>query len=201
MHACSLASVTSDSAQPHGLEPARLLCPWDSPSRNTGVGCHALTLGDLPNPGIEPTSLTSPALDGGFFTTSATREAQPSSLKYLNFRLENFVPLTCCILVGLTNDGHVTTLGQSEFSQAWPLPILAVQHILPTGCSRRQGGSLAPVIRSQSHFQFEFSAFVSCVSCCSGSIQSRLFLLQFPTIISVPCRQRFPKRGSLVLGT
>ena len=31
--------------------------------------------GDLPNPGIEPTSLMSPALAGGFFTTSATRKA------------------------------------------------------------------------------------------------------------------------------
>ena len=31
--------------------------------------------GDLPNPGIEPTSLVSPALAGGFFTTSATWEA------------------------------------------------------------------------------------------------------------------------------
>ena len=31
--------------------------------------------GDLPNPGIEPVSLLSPALAGGFFTTSTTREA------------------------------------------------------------------------------------------------------------------------------
>ena len=31
--------------------------------------------GDLPNPGIEPVSLTQPALAGGFFTTSATWEA------------------------------------------------------------------------------------------------------------------------------
>ena len=31
--------------------------------------------GDLPDPGIEPTSLVSPALAGGFFTTSATWEA------------------------------------------------------------------------------------------------------------------------------
>ena len=30
---------------------------------------------DLPNPGIEPVSLTSPVLAGGFFTTSATWEA------------------------------------------------------------------------------------------------------------------------------
>ena len=26
---------------PHGLEPARLLCPWSSPGKKTGVGCHA----------------------------------------------------------------------------------------------------------------------------------------------------------------
>ena len=32
--------------------------------------------GDLPSPGIEPTSLRSPEMAGGFFTTSATWEAQ-----------------------------------------------------------------------------------------------------------------------------
>jgi len=34
--------------------------------------------GDLPNSGIKPMSLTSPALAGGFFTTCPTREAQLS---------------------------------------------------------------------------------------------------------------------------
>ena len=29
----------------YGLQPTRLLCPWDSPSKNTGVGCHALLWG------------------------------------------------------------------------------------------------------------------------------------------------------------
>ena len=33
-------SVVSDSLQPHGLQPIRLLCPWDSTGKNTGVGCH-----------------------------------------------------------------------------------------------------------------------------------------------------------------
>ena len=28
--------------QPHGQQPTRLLCPWDSPGKNTGVGCHFL---------------------------------------------------------------------------------------------------------------------------------------------------------------
>ena len=31
-------SVVSCSLQPHGLSPARLICPWDSPGKNTGVG-------------------------------------------------------------------------------------------------------------------------------------------------------------------
>ena len=48
----------SDSLQFHGLQPARLLCPWDSPGRNTGVRCHPLLQGNLRNPGIKPRSPT-----------------------------------------------------------------------------------------------------------------------------------------------
>ena len=33
-------SVMSKSLQPHGLQPARLLCPWDSPGKNAGRSCH-----------------------------------------------------------------------------------------------------------------------------------------------------------------
>ena len=33
---------------PHGLQPARLLCPWDYPSKNTGLGCHFLLQGIPP---------------------------------------------------------------------------------------------------------------------------------------------------------
>ena len=33
-------SVMSHSLPPHGLLPTRLLCPWDFPDKNTGVGCH-----------------------------------------------------------------------------------------------------------------------------------------------------------------
>ena len=37
-------SVMSNSSQPHGLQPTRLLCPWGFPSKSTGVGCHCLLL-------------------------------------------------------------------------------------------------------------------------------------------------------------
>ena len=41
-------SVASNSLQPHGLQPARLLCPWDSPGKSTGVGCQFLLQGVFP---------------------------------------------------------------------------------------------------------------------------------------------------------
>ena len=50
-------------------------CPWDTPGKNTGVVCHYLPPGNLPDLGIKPTSPVSPALAGGFFTTITTWEA------------------------------------------------------------------------------------------------------------------------------
>ena len=43
--------------------------------KKTEVGYHFPFPGDLPNPGFKPTSLMSPALASGFFTTRASREA------------------------------------------------------------------------------------------------------------------------------
>ena len=39
---CSVASVVSDSVRPNRRQPIRLPHPWDSPGKNTGVGCHFL---------------------------------------------------------------------------------------------------------------------------------------------------------------
>ena len=44
-------SGMSISLQPHELQSARLLCPWDSPDKNTGVGCHSLLQGIFPTRG------------------------------------------------------------------------------------------------------------------------------------------------------
>ena len=49
--------------RPHGLQPARLLCPWDSPGKNTGVGCHFLLQGSSPPGDQMRVSCTA----GGFF--------------------------------------------------------------------------------------------------------------------------------------
>ena len=48
----------SDSLQLYVLYPARLLCQWDSPGKNTGVGCHALLQGIFPTQGSKPRLLS-----------------------------------------------------------------------------------------------------------------------------------------------
>ena len=47
----------SDSLQPRGLQPARLLCPWDSQGKDTGVGCHVLLQRIFPTEGSNPSFL------------------------------------------------------------------------------------------------------------------------------------------------
>ena len=73
--ACVLSqSVMSNSVRPYGLQLARLLCPWGFSRQEYWSGLPFPPPGNLPDPGIEPTSLMPPALAGGFFTTSATWE-------------------------------------------------------------------------------------------------------------------------------
>ena len=66
-----LLKMLPNSLQPYGLQPTRLLCPWNSQGKNSGVGSHTLLQG------IEPTSLMSPALAGG--STSAMVASMESS--------------------------------------------------------------------------------------------------------------------------
>ena len=67
---CGVVSVLSNSLGPPGSS-----LHGDSPGRNTRVGCCPPP-GDLPDSGIEPTSLTSPVLASKFFMTGTTWEAR-----------------------------------------------------------------------------------------------------------------------------
>ena len=49
-------SVVSDSLQPHGLQPTRLLCPWGFSRQEYWSGFPHPPSGDLPDPGIKPRS-------------------------------------------------------------------------------------------------------------------------------------------------
>ena len=78
---CAYAcSVMFNSLRPHGLQPTRLLCPWDFLMQEYWSGLPFPSPGDLPDPGIEPMS---PALAGRFFTTEPPGKPQWDSTQVI----------------------------------------------------------------------------------------------------------------------
>ena len=84
---CSVTSVVSDSVQPHRWQPTRLCCPWDSPGKNTGVGCHCLLPRPpypSPAPGVYPNSCQlsrwfHPTISSSVITFSSCPQSFPAS--------------------------------------------------------------------------------------------------------------------------
>ena len=52
----TVAQLCPTLCNPVDCSPVRLLCPWDSPGKNSGVGCHALLQGEMPELGFRPES-------------------------------------------------------------------------------------------------------------------------------------------------
>ena len=75
-HVHAFASVVSDSLRPNRLQPARVLCPWGFSRQEYWGGLPFPSPEDLPDPGIKPASLMSPALAGRFFTTHTTWDTE-----------------------------------------------------------------------------------------------------------------------------
>ena len=95
--------VVSDSLRLHGLWLARLLCPWNSPGKSTGVGSHSLLQGLVPTQGSNP-GLThcrqilyklshqgSPLLEIIHFYS------------FFFFKMVYLIPLTCILVLKLTS--------------------------------------------------------------------------------------------------
>ena len=61
---------------------ARLLCPWGFSKQEYWGGLPRPPPGDLPDLGIEPTSLMSPALADGFFTTSTPEKPEWEAIRH-----------------------------------------------------------------------------------------------------------------------
>ena len=62
----------SNSLRPHGLQPAQLLCPWNSPGKSTGMGCISFSRGSS-----RPSDRTQVSrFAGRFFTNWATGESK-----------------------------------------------------------------------------------------------------------------------------
>ena len=85
-------SITSNLLQYHGREFTGLLHPWELPDKNTGVCCHLLLQGIIPDPGIEYMSFVSPVSQAGSFCAEPSETAQyikssePEDFIYLGYK-------------------------------------------------------------------------------------------------------------------
>ena len=91
LHACLLNHFSHIwlFATPWAMQPARLLCPWDSPGKNTGVGCQARLQGIFLTQGSNWSLCTA----GRFFTT------EPHASVYCLTSMIMFIPLPFIISV------------------------------------------------------------------------------------------------------
>ena len=106
-------SVMPNSLRPHGLQPTRLLCPWDFPGKDTGMGCHSFSRGSSWPRDWTQVSCTA----GRFFNYWSTRAA-------LDFQ---WVPLKSCgrwPLPGLPEDVVIFFLS----CLCWPFTSLNVKN-------------------------------------------------------------------------
>ena len=110
MHAKSLQRCPT-LCNPVDSSPPGSSVHGDSPGKDTGVGCHALLQRGLPNPGIQPVVLRSPALAGGFFTTNHHLGSPPFFLKVCKEQAVNFSELS----------SHVGA-SQDTWPEACPVP-------------------------------------------------------------------------------
>ena len=84
--------------------PARLLCPWDSPGKNTGVGCHALLQGISPTQGSNP-SLLHWQVGSSLLSHLVKTQTKILLVGHRSFSLRFgniFLPLSQCLFSSLT---------------------------------------------------------------------------------------------------
>ena len=122
-------SVMSDSLRPHGLQPKRLLCPWDFPGENAGVGCHFLLqeifLTQRSNPGLPHCrqTLYRPRHQGSKVLITGSR----SSSTWCSVPLSShWLPWICVILKEalLRYNSHTIQFTHSKYTIRWMLVYL-----------------------------------------------------------------------------
>ena len=149
----------TDSVRPLRQQPTRLHCPWDSPGKNTGVGCHFLlqcmgTEGQLyvNNQGRDYLSSTGPALCCRWLPRDGRAGRAGAHLR--NLSITSFIIFH---LIGWESLHHVMLdsavqwsesaiyihIAPSSWASLWPLP-----H--PTPLGHHRAPSWAPVLHSSS---------------------------------------------------
>ena len=109
--ACKVGSVVFNSLQLSGPVARQAPLSMGFPRQEYWSGLPCPPPGDLPDPGIKPASLTSPALAGGFFTTSAPWEAPQHKTCIFIWALGERQSLKSCYLGGHKVSSKVSHFG------------------------------------------------------------------------------------------
>ena len=131
--------VVSESLWPHELQPVRLLCSWNSPGKNTGVGCHFL----LSRWSSLPRNRTQVSCPGKqILYHGAIREAPPDCQMAVNWQS---IGKTMLVVWTIQKDVHVSISSQTQ------IRILDVYLIffLPKNILFRNSSCLLRLIRSR----------------------------------------------------
>ena len=113
--------------RPHGLYPARLLCPWDSPGKNTGMGCHSLLQRIFPTQGSNPVSF----IAGKFFSHHVTcKYFLPFSRLSFHF-VSGFLETLLSILLDIYPEGELLGYIVIPFLTLGGTPILFFIAVAP----------------------------------------------------------------------
>ena len=129
-------SVVSNSLRPNRLWPTRLLCPWDSPGKNTGVGSHSLLQGIFPTQDSNPSFQHCRQI---LYHLSHTREVPISSITWSLFNM-----LSICELLR-RRKGFLTPAWNASLLSKMLLPLGLVKSQLSchlsSGCWNRIPGT------------------------------------------------------------
>ena len=147
-------SVVSNSLQPHGLQPTRLPCPWDSPGQKLEWVAMPFSRGSS-----QPRDWTQVScIAGGFFTSWATREVQKNVYMYVCMYVCIYIYIyinteSLCCTTKLTQHYKSTTIRKERERETLPEFLAGWEYLGPSD-------SLNPPFKGVFHlglYSFAFS--------------------------------------------
>ena len=115
-------SVVSDFLQPHGLKPTRLLYPWNSPGKNTGMGCHSLLQEIFPT---QASNSGLPHCRQIVYSLSHQKTSVITCKLYFLQEIHLFFSFKCSLILAISN--HSNTWHHSPNS--WKLAFITCQPV------------------------------------------------------------------------